>query len=154
MPARNPNGLYPPSTATASWGTATHIPSTQWGTVYSTTTHTHTGFYLPTPIYVNKDWAKPQKDVIEDLFELAINNKLDTWLMCDGSSYDPSRYPELASVLGDTYGKNSLPLLTNGGTTTNSGYYIRSRPHPNVAVGTIHLYGTNLTTLPKAFGDI
>lgn len=36
----------------------------------------------------------------------------DGWLLCDGSSYDPQKYPDLYSKIGTTYGgTSSAPLL-------------------------------------------
>jgi microcystin-dependent protein len=36
------------------------------------------------------------------------------WLLCDGSIFDPTEYPELASVLGENNGHWSLPSLLGG----------------------------------------
>jgi hypothetical protein len=33
------------------------------------------------------------------------------WLECDGSEFDPAKYPELVHALRDAYGKNRLPDL-------------------------------------------
>lgn len=35
----------------------------------------------------------------------------DGWLYCDGSSYDPAAYPELAAAIGDSWGTKALPDL-------------------------------------------
>lgn len=46
----------------------------------------------------------------------------DGWLICDGSEYDPSEYPELAEAIGTIYGGDEEYRLPDMGSRTPFGY--------------------------------
>jgi len=45
------------------------------------------------------------------IIAFAGNDIPDGWLYCDGATYDPAQYPELAAALGNAWGTNYLPDL-------------------------------------------